>query len=76
MRLEYDLEANSAGLTVFKDGQRIYNISGRPQSDDLRNDGHNVRLEFGYGKIFDGAYFPPYTWVFSNLVARFTPAED
>jgi hypothetical protein len=76
LRFEYDLVVNSVTLTVTKDGQRVFSISGPPQGRDLSDNGNPVSVDFGQTGIADGAYFPPIGWVYSNLQVKFEPEEN
>lgn len=76
MRLEYDLVVNRVTLFVFKDNQQILALSGPPQTPELVDNGNAISVDFGQTGIADGAYFPPISWVYSNLQVKFEPEAN
>lgn len=73
LHFDYDVDAgllnfkNSQGSTVLEE----FNL--QINSFQIIDDGIKVRLVFGLRKVFDGAYYPPIGWRFSNLVVKAFP---
>ena len=77
LHFEYDLTINRVTLTVTRDnGQHVFTVFGPPQTPELVDDGNAITVDFGQTGIADGAYFPPVTWVYSNLEVKFEPKEN
>ncbi|HXU31547.1 MAG TPA: hypothetical protein VN851_13305 [Thermoanaerobaculia bacterium] len=76
LKFEYDLTVNRVTLTVTKDGQRVFAVDGPPQTPELVDNGNAISVDFGQTGIADGAYFPPISWVYSNLQVKFEPKEN
>lgn len=76
LRFEYDLTVNRVTLTVTSAGRQVFSISGPPQTPQLVDDGNAISVDFGQTGIADGAYFPPVSWVYSNLQVSFEAKEN
>lgn len=73
LKLTYDVEAKRVTLQVFKAGQLLQTVAGGINNLNLSaTEGKAVRLDFGQTDIADGAYYPPFGWVYSNLTVRVT----
>ncbi len=73
LKLTYDVEAKRVTFQVFKAGQLLQTVAGPINNLNLSaTEGKAVRLDFGQTGIADGAYFPPFGWVYSNLTVRVT----
>jgi hypothetical protein len=73
VRVQYDTVANRIVWETFRGGSRVERIVGAMGRRNLSHGGEGIKLVFGLPKVYDGAYFPPYRWRFSNLVVHGTP---
>jgi len=74
LRMITDAGARTVTLRVFKAGALVHTVTGRmvPQDLDLPA-GRKMTVDFGIGKVADGAYFPAYGWRYSNLAVQAEP---
>jgi hypothetical protein len=71
IRTETDAGTRTVTLKVFRGGNLVHTVSGRLVANDLSVPaGKKMSVDFGIGKVADGAYFPPYGWQYSNLTVR------
>jgi hypothetical protein len=58
---------------LFRGGAVVERIVGGIGNANLSHGGEGMRVFFGLGKAYDGAFFPPWGWRFSNLVVSGVP---
>ena len=58
---------------LFRGGALVERIVGGTSKNALVHNGEGIKVFFGYGKVYDGAFYPPYGWRFSNLVVNAQP---
>jgi hypothetical protein len=68
IRMITDAGARTVTLRVFKAGALVHTVTGRMVPKDLNLPaGRKMTVDFGIGKVADGAYFPAFGWRYSNL---------
>jgi hypothetical protein len=71
IRTVTDAANRTVTLSVFQGGNLVHTVTGRLVSNDLSVPaGKTMSIDFGIGKVADGAYFPPFGWQYMNLTAR------
>jgi hypothetical protein len=71
IRTVTDAGTRTVTLNVFRGGNLVHTVTGRLVSNELIVPaGKKMSVDFGIGKVADGAYFPPYGWQYSNLTVR------
>ncbi|HYU34254.1 MAG TPA: hypothetical protein VEW48_19035 [Thermoanaerobaculia bacterium] len=71
IRMVTDAQSRRVTLQVFQGDQLVHALSGAMSTRDLTVPaGRKMRVDFGIGKVADGAYFPPLGWRFSNLTVK------
>jgi uncharacterized membrane protein YgcG len=74
VRMETDAGSQTVTLKLFQGGNLVHTVSGGLVSTDLSApSGKTVSVDFGIGRVADGAYFPPVGWKYSNLVVKAEP---
>jgi hypothetical protein len=73
VRVRYDGAANRITWELSRGGRQVERISGALARRNIVHGGEGIKLVFGLPKVYDGAYFPPYNWRFSNLVVSGQP---
>jgi hypothetical protein len=74
VRMVTDAGARTVTLRLFKGSTLVHSVTGRLYNPDLRVPaGRKMTVDFGIGKVADGAYFPPYGWRYSNLSVKAEP---
>lgn len=58
---------------LYRGGALVERLVGATSNKALVHNGEGMKLFFGYGKVYDNAFFPPYGWRFSNLVVSAQP---
>ena len=67
VRVEYDTVAGRIDWRVSQGNRTVEHINAPIGRFDLRHDGQGIDLIFGLSRVYDGAFFPPYNFRFSNL---------
>lgn len=71
LRLTTDVQTRTVTLQVFQGSRLVHTLAGPMTTPDLAvTNGRKILVDFGMGKVADGAYFPPYGWKYSNLVVQ------
>jgi hypothetical protein len=71
IRMVTDAQTRRVTLQVFQGDRLVHTLSGAMTTRDLTVPaGKKMRVDFGIGKVADGAYFPPLGWRFSNLTVK------
>ncbi|HEX2254904.1 MAG TPA: hypothetical protein VHQ65_16690 [Thermoanaerobaculia bacterium] len=71
VRVHYDFRARRITWELFRNGQVVERIvGGMNNRNPLRHGGEGIQLVFGLSKVYDGAFYPPWGFRFSNLVVR------
>jgi hypothetical protein len=74
VRMITDAGARTVTLQLFKAGALVHTVTGRMVAKDLDVPaGRKMTVDFGIGKVADGAYFPAYGWRYSNLGVKAEP---
>ncbi|MEM7480670.1 MAG: hypothetical protein AAF481_05815 [Acidobacteriota bacterium] len=74
----YDVAAGRATLLVFRGGEGgelIQQVTGGITNSNVSHNGQGINLIFGLSRIFDGAFYPPLNWRYSNLEVQAFPLE-
>ena len=59
---------------LFRGGAMVHTVKGPLVSTDLSvSGGKAISVDFGIGRVADGAYFPPIGWKYSNLNVKAEP---
>jgi hypothetical protein len=71
IRMTADSQVRTITMEMFQGGRLVHTVSGPMTNWDLSvSDKTRIRVDFGSGKVADGAYFPPYGWKYSNLSVK------
>jgi uncharacterized membrane protein YgcG len=71
LRFETDAASRTVTFKLFQGGNQVHTVTGSLVSNDLSVPaGRTMSVDFGLGKVADGAYFPPIGWQYSNLVVK------
>jgi hypothetical protein len=73
VRAQYNANGRQVVWEVFRGGALVERIVGGIGNANLSHGGEGLRVFFGLGKAYDGAFYPPWGWRFSNLVVSGTP---
>lgn len=74
VRMITDAGARTVTLRLFKAGALVHTVTGRMVPKDLNLPaGRKMTVDFGIGKVADGAYFPAFGWRYSNLGVKAEP---
>ncbi len=73
VKVVYDADARQATWELRRGGALVERIVATTGTSPLRHDGEGIHVRFGYEKVYDNAYFPPWGFRFSNLVVRGVP---
>lgn len=73
VKATYDAASRRLTWELFRGGALVERIVGGTSNKALVHNGEGMKLFFGYGKVYDNAFFPPYGWRFSNLVVTAQP---
>lgn len=73
VKVSYDAVGRQIVWEMFRGGNLVERVAGGTSNKALVHGGEGIKLFFGYGKVFDNAFFPPYGWRFSNLVISGRP---
>ncbi|HEY2739971.1 MAG TPA: hypothetical protein VGK45_16295 [Thermoanaerobaculia bacterium] len=74
LRLEADAGSRTVTLRVFQGNAVVHTLTGPLVSTDLSvTAGKAISVDFGIGRVADGAYFPPIGWQYSNLNVKAEP---
>jgi len=72
--MEADAGSRTVTLKVFQGNAVIHTVTGPLVSNDLSvTAGKAISVDFGIGRVADGAYFPPIGWKYSNLNVKAEP---
>ncbi len=76
VRVVYDGTAGNIVFEAFKpDGRRLQRLETPIVYRLIQDAGEGLMLTFGLDKVYDNAYYPPWTWKFSDLTVDLTPGE-
>lgn len=74
IRIEADAGSRTITLKVFQGNAVVHTVAGPLVSTDLSVPaGKAISVDFGIGRVADGAYFPPIGWKYSNLSVKAEP---
>jgi len=74
LRIEADAGSRTVTLQVFQGNAVVHTVTGPLVSTDLSvTAGKAISVDFGIGRVADGAYFPPIGWKYSNLSVKAEP---
>lgn len=73
VKATYDAASRRITWELFRGGALVERVVGGTSNKALVHNGEGMKLFFGYGKVYDNAFYPPYGWRFSNLVVRGQP---
>ncbi|HVT57974.1 MAG TPA: hypothetical protein VHR45_06215 [Thermoanaerobaculia bacterium] len=75
LKLIYDIKdvPGTVTLIISQGSTVLATLTGPPQHYDMSANANPLRVNFGQTGIGDGAYFPPVTWIFSNLKVLLEP---
>jgi hypothetical protein len=74
VRMETDAGSRTVTLKLLQGNNLVHTLTGGLVSTDLSvPSGKTISVDFGIGKVADGAYFPPVGWKYSNLVVKAEP---
>jgi len=77
VRVVYDGVAGNMVFEAFEpDGRRLQRLETPIVFRLIQDAGEGLLLTFGLDKVYDNAYYPPWTWKFSDLIVDLTPGEQ
>lgn len=76
IELVYDTVAGTLVFDAYlTDGSRFQHMETPIANRILTDNGKGISVGFGLDKVYDNAYYPPWTWTFSDLAVSLTSQQ-